>query len=179
MVRKASKALGVFCTVLMVLFFVVFIAWFTVPRFLGWKPQVVLSGSMEPVLKTGGVAFVAQTPAADVEVGDILTFQHPDKPSTLITHRVTSIDDASEKRVFKTKGDANNDEDNWSVPAENVVGTVQWSVPYIGYVTNRVRTREGFLLIVGLPAAFIVLGEIQSIAREVRKSRRQEEEAAL
>ena len=43
------------------------------PRLLGWQGVVVLSGSMEPTLQTGGVAFVQPADASEIQVGDILT----------------------------------------------------------------------------------------------------------
>ena len=175
MANFAFKAFGGFCTLLLVVFFLAFIAWFTVPRYLGWQPQVVLSGSMEPTLRTGGVAFVEPKRADEIRVGDILTFKRPDKPDVLVTHRVTRVVDEKGVLNFKTKGDANDVEDDWSVPAANVVGTVKWDVPYLGYVTDKVRTRQGFMLIIGLPAALIVLGELQNIARELRKPRKRDE----
>jgi signal peptidase len=169
------KALGGVCTLLLAVFFLAFIAWFTVPRYLGVRPQVVLSGSMEPTLRTGGVAFVEPRRADEIAVGDILTFKRPGKPDVLVTHRVTGILDEQGGLIFKTKGDANDVEDDWSVPAANVVGTVRWDVPYLGYVTDKVRTGQGFMLIIGLPAALIVLGELQNIARELRKPRKRDE----
>jgi signal peptidase len=166
-----NRAFSGVCSVLLAVFFLGLIAWFTVPRYLGWQPQVVLSGSMEPTLRTGGVAFVEPRRADEIKVGDVLTFKRPDKPSVLVTHRVTGVANEQGGPSFKTRGDANEDVDDWTVPSSNVVGTVEWSVPYLGYLTQGVRTPHGFLLLIGLPAAYIVLGEVQNIARELRKAR--------
>jgi signal peptidase len=132
---------------------------------------------MEPTLQTGGVAFVEPKRAEDVQVGDVLTFKRPDNPGVLVTHRVTSTTPDAAGPIFTTRGDANEYEDGWTVPAANVIGTVKYDLPYLGYVTQHVRTRMGFLLVIGLPAALIVLGEIKSIVGELRKERAPKEVA--
>lgn len=150
------------------------IVWFTLPLVLKWQPQVVLTGSMEPTLPLGSVVFVAPRAPEEVQVGDVLTFRHPERPKRLATHRVTQVltrEDGS--LAFKTLGDANEVEDPWQVPGENVIGTVVYYVPYMGYVTERVRTREGFLVIIGVPASIVILGEVRNIVRELRRPRKE------
>ncbi|HXF51208.1 MAG TPA: signal peptidase I [Dehalococcoidia bacterium] len=146
------------------------IAWLTVPRLAGWQPQVVLSGSMEPALPVGSVAFVDRRDAAEVRIGDILTFRHPDYPRRLVSHRVVAIDrDARGALSFRTKGDANDSADPWIVSADQVVGVVAFHLPYAGYVHRFVRTPAGFALVVGVPALLVVAGEVGNIARQVRR----------
>ncbi len=148
------------------------IAWLVVPRFAGWQPQIVLSGSMEPALPVGSVAFVADRDAEQVRVGDILTFRHPDYPGRLVSHRVVAVN-RDERGVvsFRTKGDANDSPDSWTVSADQVVGVVTFHLPYAGYAHRFVRTPTGFGLLVGIPAALLIVGEIGNIVREVRKLR--------
>lgn len=147
------------------------IGWSTMPRLLGWQPQVVLSGSMQPALSPGSVVFIEPRDAEDVAVGDILTFRHPENRESLVTHRVLEVTRAKGSPAFSTKGDANAAPDKWLVPAANVVGTVRYSLPYMGYVTQRAQTPLGFALLVGLPAAVIVLRELRNIARQLRGQR--------
>jgi signal peptidase len=160
------------CAALLV---VAFVAWLVVPRLLGWTPQVILSGSMEPTLPTGGVAFIESATADEVRAGDVLTFRRPGGASSLVTHRVTQVlVEPDGSRAFKTRGDANSAEDSWTVPGANVVGRVQWDVPYLGYLSDRVRSRTGFLLFIGIPAALIVLSELRSVFKELTRPRREE-----
>lgn len=165
-------------TVLAVLLLAGFIAWFTVPRLIGLEPQVVLSGSMEPAMPTGSVVFVKDKEAARVRPGDILTFRNPDNPQQRVSHRVTEVVTDANGLAFRTKGDANETADQWLVPAANVVGTVQWTVPYMGRVTRRVQTPQGFLLVIGLPAAMLIAAEIRNISSEMRKGRERKEAAS-
>ena len=177
MLGTAARIGGGAVNLTVLLVFLAFIAWFTLPRILGWQPQVVLSGSMEPTLPVGSVAFVEPKTAGQVRVGDVLTFRHPDNPQTRVTHRITEIVRDGGGLAFKTKGDASQVEDPWLVPAANMVGTVRWDVPYLGYVKNHVQTPWGFLLLVGAPAAYIVLGEVHNIVRQLRRPRAGSEEA--
>jgi signal peptidase len=171
MVRAAGRILKWALNLVVVLLLLAFIAWFTAPRILGWQPQVVLSGSMEPALPLGSVAFVEPKSGEEVQTGDMLTFRNPDGTELVVTHRVTEVVRGEGGLAFKTKGDANEAEDSWLVPAANVVGTVKWHVHYLGYITDKVRTPAGFLLLIGLPAAFIVLGEVQNVVRQLWKPR--------
>lgn len=166
-----AKAVGWLLYLVVALLLVGVAAWFTAPRLLGWEPEVVLSGSMEPTLPRGSVAFVEPRPPEAVDVGDILTYRHPERPRRLVTHRVVEVVREDGDLAFRTKGDANDAADRWLVPASNVVGTVRYSLPYIGYVTQRVRTPLGFALAVGLPAALIIVGELRNIARQLSRRR--------
>jgi len=176
--KRFDKSLQAAMTALAACFLLLFIAWFTLPRVLNLRPEVVLSGSMEPALPVGAVAFVKPVAPDQVKVGDILTFRHPETPNVLVTHRVTEIERTDGSLGFKTKGDANEDPDHWLVPSQSVIGTVKLSVPYVGYATEKVRTPFGFLLIVGLPAFVLILAEVENIIKELRKPREEEEAIA-
>ena len=59
----------------------------TVPLAFSARPLTVLSGSMEPALKTGDVIVVQRKAPMGVRPGDIVTFREPGG-RRLITHRV-------------------------------------------------------------------------------------------
>lgn len=145
------------------------IAWLTLPRLMGWQAQVVLSGSMEPAMLTGSVAFVQPIEPEQLDVGDIISFYHPEKTSKVVTHRLAAIVRQDGNLVFQTRGDANDGVDPWLIPAADVIGTVRFSVPYTGYVTQRLRSPLGFALLVGIPAAVIIVGELRNIAGQLRR----------
>ncbi|MCO1340134.1 signal peptidase I [Kocuria polaris] len=79
------------------------------------------TGSMEPTIPTGSVAVARAVPAADVQVGQIVTV---DRPGQLpVTHRITSIEPAepgSAARTFTMRGDANRDDDPYPYTVEDV-----------------------------------------------------------
>lgn len=69
------------------------------------------TGSMEPTVPTGSAALVREIPASEVEVGDILTVERPDRLP--VTHRVVSVDpgETPQERVITMQGDANDSPD--------------------------------------------------------------------
>lgn len=146
------------------------------PWIKGYKPLTVLGGSMEPAIHVGSVVLVSPVETADIGVGDIITFKTPqdskvfeDYPGSLTTHRVVEVIGGDGALGFKTMGDANEDPDSWVVPAADVLGKAGFSIPYVGYFVNFARTRNGFLLLVILPAVLIIIGEIRNIFRCVKE----------
>jgi signal peptidase I len=126
---------------------------FFAPRF-GWQVDTVLSGSMEPAIPTGSI-LVSRTVASDsIIVGDIITFSGSGR-DRFITHRVTAID-RTNGIVFTTKGDANNAEDPYPVPAENVEGKVLVHIPFLGFILSFVKTPLGILLMLVIPGLLII-----------------------
>lgn len=172
LVRLVFRLLGWLVTAALVLGLLSVMVFFMVPRLLGWELQVVLSSSMEPALPVGAVTFVEPTAADQVKVGDMLAYRLPTDPDRQVTHRVVEVVREGSSLSFRTKGDANEEADSYAVPADNVVGTVRWDIPYLGYLAERLRTPQGFLLIVAMPGLLIIVGEVMNILRTVRKERR-------
>ena len=116
-------------------------------RLLGLRPFAVLSGSMEPEYHVGSLVYVKKTAAADIRVGDVITFMMDE--NTVVTHRVTEIvpdeSDADTLR-FRTKGDGNDTEDGNLVHYKNVLGRVVFTLPYMGYVSNFIQKPPGMYI---------------------------------
>lgn len=132
------------------------------PSIAGYKMFVVLSGSMSPAFDTGSVVFVRETDPLNIVQGDIITFSSAADSDNLTTHRVIGIN-RQNGLSFVTKGDANNVNDPSPVPAENLVGRVTGSIPYIGYVFGFAQTRQGLILLIFIPGLLILLFEFRRI----------------
>jgi signal peptidase len=145
------------------------------PRILGANLLVVLSQSMEPNIPMGSIVVSQPVAAADeIEVGDAITFQAlgPNGEPALITHRVVEVlGDGIEIRL-RTQGDAVEDPDMSLVSASNLVGRVWFNLPLVGYLIAFIRTPVGYLTIVGLPAALLILSEWVEILRSIREEKR-------
>lgn len=141
-----------------------------VPKVLGWDGMLVLTGSMEPALEAGGVAFVDRVPADDMRVGDIMTFTRAGTRQH-VTHRVTAVVPGGEAGPrFLTEGDANDGPDIWTVTPKQVVGKVRYALPNLGPVGRMlVEDRHVLALLMALAAACL-------LAEEFRRSRRQSAE---
>ena len=137
------------------------------------KFMTVLSGSMEPAIKTGSV--VMTKPSSNYGVGDIITFGPYTKTKPPTTHRIVEVknadndNDDDNDNIYVTKGDANNAPDVREVSQKDVIGKVMFDVPYFGYVVAFARKPIGFLLILIVPALAIVFDEVKKIVGEVKK----------
>jgi len=140
------------------------------PRF-GWRVDPVRSGSMQPVLKTGGIVVVKPVNAATIKVGDIITFRSGGA-GTFITHRVIEVQETP--LTFRTKGDANKDADTFIVPAQSVVGRAVFHMPYFGYFANFVKSRIGFFVLL-MGTGLILIGlEMRNLWRALSEMERQD-----
>jgi signal peptidase len=127
---------------------------------------VVLSGSMQPTLHAGDVIITVNTPVRSLQVNDIITYRSPDNAKSLVTHRIINIHDDGQVLTFKTKGDANEDPDQYVVSSDLVVGSMVLSVPYVGYVASISHSFIGFLLLVLAPGIVVICGEVVSIVKK-------------
>jgi signal peptidase len=152
-----------------------------VPRAMGWEGMVVLSGSMEPELRVGGLAFMEPLSPDEldtVQPGDIITFKS-EGLKNLISHRVVEVVPAEAGGLaFLTRGDANPAPDGAPIAAERVVGRVKYDVPYLGNLVNELRNRSTYYLFIGIPAALLIATELWSVVGEIRRYRREKSESA-
>lgn len=137
-------------------------------RLAGLCPYAVLSGSMEPVIATGGMVF---TDTADrrPEEGDIITYR---LNGTMVTHRVVR----QENGCYITKGDANQGEDTIPVLPSQIVGTVCFSLPILGFVVSYLQEQTVILLMIAVTASSFllesmpVLGQRPSFEKKAKES---------
>lgn len=136
-----AKVINTVSTILVAL--VVILALLLVaPRFFGIDTYVVISGSMEPEFKTGGLIYTTKkVDPSNIEIGDAITFRMSE--STIATHRVIDIVDDNGVPKFQTKGDANDAPDANLVPYENVIGRALFDIPCLGYVANYIQKPPG------------------------------------
>lgn len=111
----------------------------------GIRSYIVLSGSMEPAIRTGSLCFVdTKAEFEEIGPGDVIAFETAG--GALVTHRAINV---SGGRV-ETKGDANEVSDGFAVTAENYEGETLFSVPCLGYL-NHLLSRNGWMLFGVLP----------------------------
>lgn len=131
--------------------------------FSGIYPYVVLSGSMEPTIKTGSIILV-QTRIGELESGDIITYQLGNEN---ITHRIVS----HTGRNYITKGDANEQKDFLPVKRRQIKGKVVCSIPSLGYVVLFIRTLKGICLLLLIFLISFLLRHF--IKKSILKSRKE------
>lgn len=143
------------------------------PKLLPYQTFFVRSGSMSPTFDTGDMIFLSKVDASDIEPRDIITFERPDRPGTLVTHRVVAIetDDKGQKQ-FQTKGDANGQSDSWRVPATGEGWRYAFRVPRIGYLFGYLGTSQARLALLAVPAVLLGILSLIDIWKPQPKSAR-------
>lgn len=147
-----------------------------VPRIAGATPYTVLTGSMQPNLPPGTLIVVKPTPAEDIKIGEVVTFQIESGKPQVVTHRVIAAR-KSERGTpeFLTQGDANPVPDEGWRPAESVRGVLWYAVSKLGHVNNVLTgdQRQVGVYVVAGGLALYALGLFATDARDRRRRRRE------
>ena len=109
---------------LVVLFLTPLIAQIAFVALPGFGSFVVLSGSMEPVIRTGSLVYVQET--GDYTRGDIITFTVGEET---VTHRIVG----ETPEGFVTKGETQS-ADSWRIEPRQIHGEYLGSIPLYGYL---------------------------------------------
>lgn len=156
------------------------VAYVAIPYF-GNQALIVRSGSMQPAIDIGSIVvarpqlkeFISPlVNTAEYKVGDIIAFKSEKNPKTIVTHRVTSIETGEKGVFYKTKGDANEEPDNWSVSPQNILGKVYFTLPQAGKLLAFAKSKIGFSSLIIFPAALVILMEIFNIIKHIRNGKK-------
>ncbi len=140
---------------------------------LGWDATVIESSSMQPTVVRGDIVLL-RPPDQQVEVGAVVRFP-ADDGGTSIVHRVVEVD--LEAGAYVTKGDANRNDDQASVPFGDVDGIGTALIPLVGHPA--LWFREGSYLLLALMVAAgvgIILRGLGADARQLLRADRAEAE---
>ena len=135
------------------------------PRLAGYVPYVVLSGSMEPAYAKGSICYAKSVDPDIIQEKDVIVFPYSSGSEKMVVHRVVSID--KDAKEYKTKGDANANEDSFAVGFANLKGKVDFGIPLIGFAYELSMTTVGKVLIVAL---FAVACALWAVAGQVKKA---------
>jgi signal peptidase len=163
--RIIRRSLSVLATTLLVLAAVAFLALAIGPRVLGYQTSTMLTGSMSPLINPGDIVVTKPVPAAEIRVGDIITYNIPVEDQRVETHRVTEvITNQDGTTAVQTKGDANNGVDPWLATITGAtVDRHALTVPYVGTAIRALREPIVLnILMYGAPAV-LVIGMLASI----------------
>lgn len=154
-----------FSAIFLFILLLIFLSYFNNP--LKLHLYGVVSQSMHPTLKKGDLILVKRQ--NNYKSGDIITFSNPKgiKKSDTVTHRIVEIAKEKGHAIYKTRGDANNGPDGWSVRENNIEGVTITSMPLLGYIISISKTPYGFVLLILIPAFILLYAEIQNIKKEL------------
>ena len=146
---------------------------------LEWQPPlygayVIVSGSMEPIIKIRDAIIIKRVEDSDIEVGDVITYKSTD-PSfygIMITHRVIEIVEENGTVKYMTKGDNNETRDPQLVTKDQVYGEVVMRIPKVGYLQYFLATAYGWIIAVVAPCLGIIIYDIMKLVKTIRNNKR-------
>lgn len=135
-------------------FLAVLMTWTLLPALWGWTSQVVMTGSMMPLVAPGDVLVSQKYTFADLRPGQIIIVHDPNRPGHTLSHRYMRIDDDGK---IVTKGDANPNEDATHVTQDQVVGIVRLMIPAVGLPKVWLANHSYPPLIIAMSLTFVSL----------------------
>lgn len=142
-------------------------------QLLGYEVLVVQSGSMEPNYHVGSLVYVKSVDAAELEVGDVITFELGG--GVRGTHRIIEVLDNNGSLSFRTKGDSNDDADANPVLPSSLVGEVKFTIPYLGFMITYIQQPAGKFITIAIASLLLLLIILPEVLfPEEKKSNEQE-----
>lgn len=126
-----------------------------VPSVFGYKPFIVLSGSMETEIHQGDLIITKITDPEKLKINDIIAFR--DAEETVTTHRIIEIVERDGETYFITKGDNNNSQDQNLVELADVEGIYIGRIPGIGSMMSSLAEPTTIVIVVlGVTVIFAI-----------------------
>lgn len=139
------------------------------PRTHGTAALTVLSGSMSPDVPVGAVAVIRPVDPAELQVGDVATYQiRPDAPD-VITHRIIDVREQGDELLFELQGDANRGPDDDLVPAAAIRGELWFDVPHLGTLRDGFQDSRTLATLVALSLGLYAAVQLGSAVRDRRR----------
>ena len=134
---------------------------------------VIVSGSMEPIIKVRDAVIVRRCEESDIKIGDVVTYRSLDDSyyGILITHRVVNIEQKNGEKVFITKGDHNETIDRTPVNFSQIQGKVVMRIPKIGYLKYFLIEYYGWIIAVVVPSLGIIAYDIVKLFKNMKKNK--------
>lgn len=117
-----------------------------VPSVFGYKPFVVLSGSMSPNIQVGDLIFIKNTNTDNLKEKDIIAYKN--SSNIITTHRIVAIQYVNGEKCFMTKGDANNVADEKIVCKDKIEGKYVKRIAKLGNVIIFIQQPLGFIIMI-------------------------------
>ncbi|MBQ6841396.1 MAG: signal peptidase I [Bacilli bacterium] len=139
----------------------------------------IVSPSMRPTIDVYDIIINTRVDSpSDVKVGDIITFKSTSSLTLnmTITHRVKDIQIVNGEYQYITQGDNNVAQDGAPALYHNIIGKAVLKLPQLGKIQFFVASKFGWLVVVILPALYIIIKDIAKLAR-LNKAKKLADEA--
>lgn len=140
----------------------------SVPSVFGYKPFIVLSGSMETEIYVGDLVFVKEVDPSTLQVNDIIAFR--DSDNLVTTHRIINVVNTDKGKCFETKGDNNNTKDASIVCPDSIEGKYHSKIAKIGNAILFIQEPLGFMVMmlsIFIVCIFIYLISNRKVNQEI------------
>ena len=130
-----------------------------VPSIFGYKPFMVLSGSMETEIRKGDLIITKIVDPSALQVDDVIAFR--DAAGTVTTHRIIDVVVKDGQTYFITKGDNNSSQDRNLVELKDVEGIYIGRIPGIGSIMKKLSEPMtivlfAFIITIGFGIGFMI-----------------------
>lgn len=126
-----------------------------VPSIFGYKPFLVLSGSMENEIHKGDLIITKIIDPEMVKVDDVIAFR--DAENTVTTHRIIEVVENNGENYFITKGDNNSSQDKNLVSLDDIEGIYIGRIPGLGSMMNSLAEPTTIIiLLLGITIVFVI-----------------------
>lgn len=173
---RIRKLVYIFLVIILyniVLLYMSYIDKFDTPSFYIYKAYVITTNSMEPELKKDDVVVIKKAKAYNLKQGDIITFK---QNGETITHRIVQIDDIEDGKLYITKGDNNNVQDEQGLRFDQIEGKLVIKIPQLGKMVASFKNGIIIVLVL-LISAIIYLNRITAKERSnIRRAKKKLED---
>ena len=149
-----------------------------VPTIAGKVISPVLSPSMEPTIKKGDIIIsrklgdnAGNDEKTTLAVGDIISFKadlNGDNTPEINTHRIIERIEENGRVSYRTKGDNNEYQDNYTVASTEVISKYEGTrIALLGNVIEFLMQPTGFFICIVIPLILFFLFEIIMFVRKV------------
>lgn len=173
---RIRKLVYIFLVIILyniVLLYMSYIDKFDTPSFYIYKAYVITTNSMEPELKKDDLVVIKKAKADNLKQGDIITFK---QNGETITHRIVQIDDIEDGKLYITKGDNNNVQDEQGLRFDQIEGKLVIKIPQLGKMVASFKNGIIIVLVL-LISAIIYLNRITAKERSnIRRAKKKLED---
>lgn len=143
------------------------------PRLVGYSPYVVLSGSMEPAIGVGSLAYInTGVSGADIKKDDVAAFYIDPNQQQVCTHRAVDVN--AQNQMIRTKGDSNELADSDLVSYNQVLGRVDGVIPQLGNLVA-LAAQYKFTVAAALIATSIAIWAVSIIGSSRKEDEKQQD----
>lgn len=176
--KKIFSGVGRGCSVAVVILEVIVILFLVISKIQGVPPTLfghqmyfIVTGSMSPYLAEKDIIISKKYDGGELragEDGDVVTYygEVGGKPA-MITHRVISVD--GDKVI--TKGDAPGVTADSPIAKDDIEAVMVYKTVVLDKIYKVISNAWGFWLLVFTPIALLIIAEIVSLVKEIKKEK--------